>query len=220
MPSYELDITFDNAGLTALAAAGQKVTIVKQSSGGKPTAWITFTPQAQNTVTWTEQYSVYSSTINAQSGAVIVTSSQTSAIAGSSYSLNTSGFFDPGIPGVVGPTQYQVVNNDPNLVIGTTAMVTSGLLQGAMRMIEQEGSGVVVALHAAAPGSLSRAIDLRSGKPAEAGDAVRGYGTGAQILAALGIHDMLLLSNSRHSPVGLSGYGLAIVEERPIEVDG
>jgi 3,4-dihydroxy 2-butanone 4-phosphate synthase/GTP cyclohydrolase II len=93
----------------------------------------------------------------------------------------------------------------------------SGLLHSAMRMIEQEGSGVVVALHAAAPGSLSRAIDLRSGKPAEAGDAVRGYGTGAQILAALGIHDMILLSNSRHSPVGLSGYGLAIVEERPIE---
>src|SRR3954469_11984624 len=95
----------------------------------------------------------------------------------------------------------------------------SGVFQGAMRMIEQEGSGVVVALHAAAPGSLSRSIDLRSGKPAEAGDAVRGYGTGAQILAALGIHDMILLSNSRHSPIGLSGYGLAIVEERPIEVD-
>jgi 3,4-dihydroxy 2-butanone 4-phosphate synthase/GTP cyclohydrolase II len=96
----------------------------------------------------------------------------------------------------------------------------SGVLQRAMRMIEQEGSGVVVALHAAAPGSLSRSIDLRAGKPAEIGDAVRGYGTGAQILAALGIHDMILLSNSRHSPVGLSGYGLAIVEERPIEVEG
>jgi 3,4-dihydroxy 2-butanone 4-phosphate synthase/GTP cyclohydrolase II len=94
----------------------------------------------------------------------------------------------------------------------------SGLLQGAMRMIEEEGSGVVVTLHAAAPGSLSRSIDLRSGKPAEIGDAVRGYGTGAQILAALGIHDMVLLSNSRHAPVGLSGYGLAIVEERCIEV--
>ena len=94
----------------------------------------------------------------------------------------------------------------------------SGLLQEAMRMIEEEGSGVVVTLHAAAPGSLSRTIDLRSGKPAEMGDAVRGYGTGAQILAALGIHDMVLLSNSRHSPVGLSGYGLAIVEERPITV--
>ena len=94
----------------------------------------------------------------------------------------------------------------------------SGLLQGAMRMIEEEGSGVVVTLHAAAQGSLSRSIDHRSGKPAELGDAVRAYGTGAQILAALGIRDMILLSNSRHSPVGLSGYGLAIVEERPIEV--
>ena len=92
----------------------------------------------------------------------------------------------------------------------------SGILQGAMRIIEGEGSGIVVALHAAAPGSLSRSIDVRAGKPAEGGDAVRGYGTGAQILAALGIHDMILLSNSRHSPVGLSGYGLAIVEERPI----
>jgi len=95
----------------------------------------------------------------------------------------------------------------------------SGLLQGAMRMIEEEGSGVLVALHAAAPGSLLRSIDLRSGKPAEAGDAVRGYGTGAQILAALGIHDMILLTNTHHSPIALSGYGLAIVEERPIRAE-
>ena len=95
----------------------------------------------------------------------------------------------------------------------------SGVLQGAMRMIEQHGSGVVVTLHAAAPGSLLRSIDLRAGKPVESGDAVRGYGTGAQILAALGIHDMVLLSNSHHAPVGLSGYGLAIIEERPIVVE-
>ena len=94
----------------------------------------------------------------------------------------------------------------------------SGVLHAAMRMIEKEGSGVVVTLHAAAPGSLSRSIDVRAGKPVEGGDAVRSYGTGAQILAALGVHDMILLSNTHHSPVGLSGYGLAIVEERPIEV--
>jgi 3,4-dihydroxy 2-butanone 4-phosphate synthase/GTP cyclohydrolase II len=93
----------------------------------------------------------------------------------------------------------------------------SDLLQRSMRMIEAEGAGVVVALHAASPGSLSRSIDLRAGKPAEAGDAVRGYGTGAQILAALGIHDMILLTTTHHSPVALGGYGLAIVEERPIE---
>jgi 3,4-dihydroxy 2-butanone 4-phosphate synthase/GTP cyclohydrolase II len=92
----------------------------------------------------------------------------------------------------------------------------AGLLDGAMAMIEAEGSGVVVALHAAAPGSLSRATDHRSGKAAEASPALRGYGIGAQILAALGIHDMILLSNTRHAPVGLSAYGLAIVEERCI----
>jgi 3,4-dihydroxy 2-butanone 4-phosphate synthase/GTP cyclohydrolase II len=92
----------------------------------------------------------------------------------------------------------------------------SGLLHGAMRSIEEEGAGVLVALHAAAPGSLSRSLDLRAGKPVEGGDAVRGYGTGAQILAALGIHDMILLTNTHHSPVALSGYGLAIVEERAI----
>jgi len=100
-------------------------------------------------------------------------------------------------------------------VLGETT-ARSGLLQGAMRAIEEEGAGVVVALHAAAPGSLSRSIDLRAGKPAEAGDAVRGYGVGAQILAALGIHDMILLTNTHHSPIALSGYGLAIVEERAI----
>ena len=93
----------------------------------------------------------------------------------------------------------------------------SGQLQGAMRMIEAEGSGVVVALHAAAPGSLSRSADLRSGKPPAAGPEFRSYGIGAQILAALGIHQMILLSNTHHSPVALSGYGLEIVEERPIQ---
>jgi 3,4-dihydroxy 2-butanone 4-phosphate synthase/GTP cyclohydrolase II len=92
----------------------------------------------------------------------------------------------------------------------------SSLLAGAMRMIEEEGSGVVVALHAASPGSLSRAADRRVGKEVEEGEALRSYGIGAQILAALGIHDMILLTNTRHSPVGLSGYGLAIVEERCI----
>ena len=97
----------------------------------------------------------------------------------------------------------------------------SGLLPGAMAMIEAERAGVVVALHAASPGSLSRATDLRSGKPPAnevGGEALRNYGIGAQILAALGIHEMVLLTNTHHSPVALSGYGLAIVEERPIKI--
>jgi len=127
------------------------------------------------------------------------------------------------VHGAIDPTQPVLVRmHSLDLfadVLGESC-ARSGVLQGAMRMIEQQGSGVVVTLHAAAPGSLSRSIDLRAGKPVESGDAVRSYGTGAQILAALGIHDMILLSNSHHAPVGLSGYGLAIVEERPIAVQG
>ena len=95
----------------------------------------------------------------------------------------------------------------------------SGLLDGAMAMIEKQGAGVLVALHAASPGSLSRNADLRSGKPSQGGEALRDYGIGAQILAALGVHDMILLTNTRHAPVGLSGYGLSIVEERCIPLE-
>jgi len=124
------------------------------------------------------------------------------------------------VHGTIDPTQPVVVRmHSLDLfadVIGESCP-RSGVLQASMRMIEEHGSGLVVTLHAAAPGSLSRSIDLRAGKPVEGGDAVRGYGTGAQILAALGIHDMILLTNAHHAPVGLSGYGLAIIEERAIE---
>jgi len=131
MPTYQLNIKFDVAGLEAMAAAGQSVTMVKQSSGGKSMAWISFAPQMDNVITWTDQYSVYSSTINAQSGAVIVTTSIANAIGGSSYTLNRAGYFDPGIPNSVGTAQFQIVNNDPNLTIGGIPMVTAGLVQAA-----------------------------------------------------------------------------------------
>ena len=121
------------------------------------------------------------------------------------------GALDPGAPVMVRMHSLDLFAD----VLGE-AGARSGMLRGAMRMIEAHGSGVVVALHAASPAALSRSIDLRSGKPVEGGDAVRGYGTGAQILAALGIHDMILLTNTHHAPVALSGYGLAIIEERPI----
>src|SRR5690348_41781 len=59
-------------------------------------------------------------------------------------------------------------------VLGETGQ-RSGVLQSAMRAIEQEGSGVVVALQAAAPGSQSRSIDIRAGKPAEMGEIGRAH---------------------------------------------
>ena len=43
----------------------------------------------------------------------------------------------------------------------------------------------------------------------------REYGTGAQILADLGIRDMRLMSNNPKKFSGLTGYGLRIVERVP-----
>jgi 3,4-dihydroxy 2-butanone 4-phosphate synthase/GTP cyclohydrolase II len=45
---------------------------------------------------------------------------------------------------------------------------------------------------------------------------MRDYGVGAQILAEIGVHDMILLSNAEHSLVALEGYGLNIIDTRPV----
>jgi len=92
-----------------------------------------------------------------------------------------------------------------------------GLLEGAMRAIAEEGAGVIVAINRPMAGALSRSLKLRAGQ-AESADSeqLRDYGVGAQILAELGVHDMILLTNSHRTPVALGGYGLAIVGERAI----
>jgi 3,4-dihydroxy 2-butanone 4-phosphate synthase/GTP cyclohydrolase II len=96
-----------------------------------------------------------------------------------------------------------------------------GLLEGAMRMIGEEGAGVVVLINRPAPGFLTRSVAaLSEGRASEPADDMpseqRDYGVGAQILAELGVHDMVLLTNTRHALVALEGYGLSIVGERPI----
>jgi 3,4-dihydroxy 2-butanone 4-phosphate synthase/GTP cyclohydrolase II len=95
------------------------------------------------------------------------------------------------------------------------ANARGGMLAGAMRMIAEEGSGVIVVLNRPVP--VSELLNLRSGKGGATDmDQLRDYGGGAQILSALGVHDMILLTNTHHTPVALSGYGLTIVAERPI----
>ena len=95
-----------------------------------------------------------------------------------------------------------------------------GLLEGAMRMIGEEGAGVVVLINRPSPDHATRAIRTLEGKPPVSDDDMpaeqRDYGVGAQILAELGVHDMVLLTNTKHALVGLEGYDLSIVGERPI----
>lgn len=86
-------------------------------------------------------------------------------------------------------------------------------LQRAMDEIGREGAGVIVLLFPTAESD-----PVRGAVPGQDMD-LRAYGIGAQILADLGIHDMVLLSNSHHTPVAIEGYGLNIVGERPIPAE-
>jgi len=45
---------------------------------------------------------------------------------------------------------------------------------------------------------------------------LRNYGVGAQILLDLGIKEMILLSNTSRTIVGLEGYGLTVAGQKPI----
>ncbi|MDF2231689.1 3,4-dihydroxy-2-butanone-4-phosphate synthase [Albimonas sp. CAU 1670] len=92
----------------------------------------------------------------------------------------------------------------------------SGLVETAMKTIAAEGRGVIVLLRDHSPGRLAGMM----------GDAPRGvstqilrqYGIGAQILAALGVHEMeLLTSAAAPRVVGLEGYGLSIAGVRPLK---
>ena len=99
----------------------------------------------------------------------------------------------------------------------------SGLLSRSMEAIAEAGSGVIVVINRPMKDSVSRFIKLRAeGKSAGAPEIeeLRDYGVGAQILAELGVQDMVLLTNTHHTLVGLEGYGLSIVGERPIPGTG
>jgi 3,4-dihydroxy 2-butanone 4-phosphate synthase/GTP cyclohydrolase II len=99
----------------------------------------------------------------------------------------------------------------------------AGLLSRSMETIAEEGAGVVVVINKPMKGIVSRFMQLRAeGKSAGAPEIeeLRDYGVGAQILTELGVHDMVVLTNTHHTLVGLEGYGLSIVGERPIPGTG
>jgi len=94
------------------------------------------------------------------------------------------------------------------------------LLRRSMELIGEEGSGVIVVINKPMQKLMSRSIEIRKNYRAgetAATEELRDYGVGAQILAELGVHDMILLTNTHHSLVALDGYGLSIVGERPID---
>ncbi len=101
-------------------------------------------------------------------------------------------------------------------VLGDRSHSHGGELQTSMRMIAEAGRGVIVLLREAQAASLSQRL---SGVVEDKkGNELRDYGVGAQILLDLGVKDMVLLSNSRRTIVGLEGYGLRVTEQRPLSM--
>jgi len=90
------------------------------------------------------------------------------------------------------------------------------LIPRAMKMIDDEGSGVLVLLNPSSATLYSRSVHVREARDTTAMDELRDYGAGAQILTELGVQDMVLLTNSHHTLIALDGYGLSVVGERPI----
>ncbi len=109
--------------------------------------------------------------------------------------------------------------------IGTDALGSldapdSGVLQKSMEMIADAGKGVIVLIRDTSPSALSERIKRVKSAPRSPVNELRDYGVGAQILADLGVRDIILLSNSERSIVGLEGFGLRLVETRPVPLDG
>ena len=112
-----------------------------------------------------------------------------------------------------------------NDILGEQSTGKAGELQAAMKMISELDYGVVVLIREPHPTALSDRIRRNLGETptsqpgTEPGQILRDYGVGAQILLDLGVRDMVLLSNTQHTIVGLEGYGLRVVEQKPIRLE-
>jgi 3,4-dihydroxy 2-butanone 4-phosphate synthase/GTP cyclohydrolase II len=106
-----------------------------------------------------------------------------------------------------------------NLFTDTLGQRTGGRggeIEASMRQIAQEGRGVIVLIREPLTVVLSEQR-RRAGEAIEpAGQELRDYGVGAQILIDLGVKEMVLLTNSRKSIVGLEGFGLKVVGQKPV----
>jgi 3,4-dihydroxy 2-butanone 4-phosphate synthase / GTP cyclohydrolase II len=88
------------------------------------------------------------------------------------------------------------------------------ILQRAMSAIGEAGSGLIVLLMPSTGEHLQAEITGQSHEMD-----LRSYGIGAQILGELGVHDMILLTNSHRNVIAIEGYGLNIVGEQPISTE-
>ncbi|MFP1131349.1 3,4-dihydroxy-2-butanone-4-phosphate synthase [Asticcacaulis sp. W401b] len=92
----------------------------------------------------------------------------------------------------------------------------AGLVEQAMKALAAyDGPAVMVMLRDLDPKVISNRFSAdEAGTPQPRG--LRDYGVGAQILLDLGVRDMIALSDSKPKPAALEGYGLQIIDWKPL----
>jgi len=104
-------------------------------------------------------------------------------------------------------------------VFGDPSGGSRAALEDALQRIAAEGRGVFVYMSQCAKAKPAMAVPSA---PANRGEPVgekmdfRQYGMGAQILSALGLRRIRLLSSTQRHVIGLEGYGLEITEQVPL----
>ena len=101
-------------------------------------------------------------------------------------------------------------------VVGTGGQRSSYVRAALEALAAGEGAGVAVFISDSNPAWLS---ERYGADPAvdHGANVIRDYGVGAQILIDLGVRDMVLLTNSATVLPGSAGYGLRILERRPLD---
>lgn len=112
MSVYKLNVTFSDAALQTIYAAGQKLAIVKnvEGDGGDPVIWVATLPFENNVIEWENNYQLYASRQEAMHGATISKLSETAGITSLEFDFK-DGIFQNAQPSkAVGSNQYGIHN--------------------------------------------------------------------------------------------------------------
>ena len=84
----------------------------------------------------------------------------------------------------------------------------------SFKLIEQKGRGAIVLINSDMAPNIQKIFKRRDAEDNKL--ELREYGVGAQILLELGLHKIILLSNSNKKIIALDGFDLEIVSQEKI----